>query len=57
MYQNDFNSIYNQINQSKENVYQFSTKTPLIPFNDYSSNITPYLKLENLQPIGSFKVR
>jgi threonine dehydratase len=32
-------------------------RTPLIPLNAESGRATIYLKLENLQPIGSFKLR
>ena len=32
-------------------------RTPLVRFNDPASTAEIYLKLENLQPIGSFKIR
>jgi threonine dehydratase len=32
-------------------------RTPLVPFQGGSSSARIYLKLENLQPIGSFKIR
>jgi threonine dehydratase len=32
-------------------------RTPLVPLNQFESGVEIYLKLENLQPIGSFKLR
>ena len=51
------------IQSARERLKGMVLRTPLIPFdprsNDFSSSTTAeiYLKLENLQPTGSFKVR
>lgn len=47
------------IEQAKKNIGQFIHRTPLIPSNSLSflSGAAVYLKLENLQKTGSFKVR
>jgi threonine dehydratase len=49
----------NDIEQARTNIGQFIHRTPLIPSNSLSilSGADVYLKLENLQKTGSFKVR
>src|SRR5215813_9721809 len=45
-----------EVRQARENIAGTALRTPLVPLNaDASAAI--YLKLENLQPIGSFKIR
>merc|ERR1711892_995358 len=49
-----------EIERAAENIKGKAIRTPLVKFNSGSLNSSPaeiYLKLENLQPIGSFKVR
>ena len=42
--------------EARGNIASVAVRTPLVPFNaDASAKL--YLKLENLQPIGSFKIR
>jgi threonine dehydratase len=46
--------------QAQKNIKGIAVRTPLIKLNWHSlkwPNLEIYLKLENLQPIGSFKVR
>ena len=38
-------------------VYEAAFRTPLVPLNYFEAPCSIYLKLENLQPIGSFKIR
>jgi threonine dehydratase len=45
------------IRDAARHVYEAAIRTPLIPLNVSLSNAAIYLKLENLQPIGSFKIR
>jgi len=45
-----------QAREARQNIASVALRTPLIRFNaDEPANL--YLKLENLQPIGSFKIR
>jgi threonine dehydratase len=45
-----------QAEEARRNVASVALRTPLVPFNiDAPAGL--YLKLENLQPIGSFKIR
>src|SRR5438309_7554185 len=45
-----------QVRQARENIAGTALRTPLVPLNaDAPAAI--HLKLENLQPIGSFKIR
>jgi threonine dehydratase len=45
-----------QAKEARGNIASVAVRTPLVPFNgDASAKL--YLKLENLQPIGSFKIR
>ena len=51
---------YEDILKARENIKEFSIRTPLIRLNvdnKEDSKVNIYLKLENLQAIGSFKVR
>jgi threonine dehydratase len=47
----------NLIEDARKHVYQAAFRTPLVPLNYAEAPCTVYLKLENLQPIGSFKIR
>lgn len=47
----------NAIHEAERHVYEASFRTPLVPLNMHVLNSRIYLKLENLQPIGSFKIR
>lgn len=44
------------IDAARKHVYEAAVRTPLVRFN-YDGPAEIYLKLENLQPIGSFKIR
>jgi threonine dehydratase len=44
-----------QVNEARRNIAGTALRTPLVPLNADPAGI--YLKLENLQPIGSFKIR
>ncbi|MBV8208104.1 MAG: pyridoxal-phosphate dependent enzyme, partial [Acidobacteria bacterium] len=44
------------ISEALEHVYEAAIRTPLVRLN-YEGPAEIYLKLENLQPIGSFKIR
>jgi threonine dehydratase len=46
-----------EIRQARERIRQSALRTPLVPLNVAGAPATIYLKLENLQPIGSFKIR
>ncbi len=46
-----------QIRQAQRNLEGIICRTPLIPLRDEDSDRQIYLKLEVLQPIGSFKLR
>jgi threonine dehydratase len=48
---------YELIEDAREHVYEAAFRTPLVPLNYSGAPCTIYLKLENLQPIGSFKIR
>ena len=45
------------IRAAAENVYEAAVRTPLVPLGSLSAGPDIYLKLETLQPIGSFKIR
>ncbi len=45
------------IEDARRHVYEASLRTPLVRLNCDDAPAEIYLKLENLQPIGSFKVR
>ena len=44
------------IDEAREHVYEAAIRTPLVRLN-YDAPAEIYLKLENLQPIGAFKIR
>ena len=46
-----------QIEASRECVSRSAIRTPLVRLNVTETPAEIYLKLENLQPIGSFKIR
>ncbi|HKS66319.1 MAG TPA: pyridoxal-phosphate dependent enzyme [Candidatus Acidoferrales bacterium] len=48
---------YDLIEDARRHVYEAAVRTPLVRLNDPSAPVEIYLKLENLQPIGSFKIR
>src|SRR5436309_4330545 len=45
-----------QVDEARCNIAGIALRTPLVKFG-YDSAADVYLKLENLQPIGSFKIR
>jgi len=45
------------IEDARRHVYEAAFRTPLVPLNYPEAACSIYLKLENLQPIGSFKIR
>lgn len=45
------------IRDAGEHVYALALRTPLVRLNSRTNGAEIYLKLENLQPIGSFKIR
>ena len=45
-----------QVNEARRNLDGIALRTPLVKFG-YDAPAEIYLKLENLQPIGSFKIR
>lgn len=45
------------IQSAAERVRDYARRTPLIPLESGDKNLEVYLKLENLQPIGAFKIR
>lgn len=45
------------IEDARRHVYEAAFRTPLVPLNYAEAPCGIYLKLENLQPIGSFKIR
>jgi threonine dehydratase len=46
-----------QIRRARDRLGSLVVRSPLIPLRDGGPGSTTYLKLENLQPTGSFKVR
>jgi threonine dehydratase len=42
---------------ARENIREFAVRTPLLKLDAELPGINIYLKLENLQPLGSFKIR
>src|SRR3954453_15662163 len=46
-----------EIQGAREGIRGAATRTPLVPFKVHDAPAEIYLKLENLQPIGSFKLR
>ena len=47
---------YEMVEDARRHVYEAAVRTPLVRLN-YDGRAEIYLKLENLQPIGSFKIR
>jgi threonine dehydratase len=47
----------NAIRDADQAIAGVATRTPLLPLNVWDAPATIFLKLENLQPIGSFKIR
>jgi threonine dehydratase len=45
------------VEDARKHVYEAALRTPLVPLNYRDAPCEIYLKLENLQPIGSFKIR
>src|ERR1700722_1193574 len=45
-----------QVHEARRNIAPLAFRTPLVPAN-FDGPAAIYLKLENLQPIGSFKIR
>jgi threonine dehydratase len=46
-----------EIRAARDRIAEFSVRTPLVHLNSDRPPATVFLKLENLQPIGSFKIR
>ena len=46
-----------EIREARQRLTGLAVRTPLIPLDQSTSEPRIYLKLENLQPIGSFKLR
>ncbi len=46
-----------EIEEARHRIGDVVTRTPLVPLNDDRSPAEIFLKLENLQPIGAFKIR
>jgi threonine dehydratase len=42
---------------ARGNIRDFAVRTPLLKLNAGTTGVNIYLKLENLQPLGSFKIR
>src|SRR3990172_10886405 len=45
------------IEEARRMITGSAIRTPLVRLNDFDAPAEIYLKLENLQPIGSFKIR
>src|SRR6266496_4462560 len=48
---------FDLIEDARKHVYEAALRTPLLRLNYSEAPCEIYLKLENLQPIGSFKIR
>ncbi|HXK05383.1 MAG TPA: pyridoxal-phosphate dependent enzyme [Verrucomicrobiae bacterium] len=46
-----------QVDEARRNIGGAALRTPLVPLNAETACAAVHLKLENLQPIGSFKIR
>jgi threonine dehydratase len=46
-----------EIRQARQSIAGSALRTPLVRLNAFEAPVEIYLKLENLQPIGSFKIR
>ncbi len=49
--------LFEMIEEARRHVYEVAVRTPLVRLNAGDAPAEIYLKLENLQPIGSFKIR
>ncbi|HET7065631.1 MAG TPA: pyridoxal-phosphate dependent enzyme, partial [Rudaea sp.] len=49
--------ILDDIRQAREAIQGSALRTPLVRLNIFDASAEIYLKLESLQPIGSFKIR
>ncbi len=45
------------VNEARDRISEFVLRSPLVRLNVKQSDVEIYLKLENLQPSGSFKIR
>src|SRR5256885_11413048 len=48
---------FEMIEDARQHIYEAAIRTPLVRLNWEQAPAEIYLKLENLQPIGSFKIR
>jgi threonine dehydratase len=48
---------FSMVEDARRHVYQAAIRTPLVRLQTDDAPAEIYLKLENLQPIGSFKIR
>src|SRR5208282_5285544 len=48
---------FEMVEDARRHVYEAAIRTPLVRLNYAEAPAEIYLKLENLQPIGSFKIR
>ncbi|MGI8919719.1 MAG: threonine ammonia-lyase [Pyrinomonadaceae bacterium] len=55
--ENNFLPSLDQIRSARETIKGSAVRTPLVRLNTREARAEIYLKLENLQPIGSFKIR
>src|SRR5271156_5806133 len=46
-----------EVDQARDNVRGFALRAPLVKWNAEVAGLQIFLKLENLQPLGSFKIR
>lgn len=51
------NTLLSEIHDARQRVAKHAIRTPLVRFNVPGAPAEIFLKLENLQPIGSFKIR
>ncbi len=49
--------LFEEISAAKKRISEFAIRSPLVPLNIAVNNCSIYLKLENMQPYGSFKIR
>ena len=50
-------SILEQVREAQQSIVGSAIRTPLVRLNTFDAPADIYLKLEDLQPIGSFKIR
>jgi threonine dehydratase len=53
----DLSPTLDDIRQARQRIAGSAIRTPLVRLNQFDTPAEIYLKLENLQPIGSFKIR